>query len=188
MSAPRDHNLRVAFGALARGSLSALEDVWREWSDPLHNYAYALTRSQDEADDILSEVMVRIAERRWRLRLVRNPRAYLFAAVRNAALSRARRPREAPIDEVAEAAAAHDREEDVAVRSAVLGLADDQREVVVLHLWGGLTFAGIGRVMGIPQNTAASRYRYALAKLRAALGDDEDEAVRVRAETEANEA
>ena len=34
---------------------------------------------------------------------------------------------------------------------------------------GQLTFAEIGRVLGVSPNTAASRYRYALEKLRAML-------------------
>jgi RNA polymerase sigma-70 factor (ECF subfamily) len=37
---------------------------------------------------------------------------------------------------------------------------------VVLHVWGQLTFSQIGDLLGVSSNTAASRYRYALAKLR----------------------
>jgi RNA polymerase sigma-70 factor (ECF subfamily) len=40
------------------------------------------------------------------------------------------------------------------------------REVVALKIWGDLTFAEIGETLGIPANTAASRYRYGLAELR----------------------
>jgi RNA polymerase sigma-70 factor (ECF subfamily) len=43
------------------------------------------------------------------------------------------------------------------------------REVVVLKIWGGLTFEKIAETLGIPLNTAASRYRYALEDLRSAL-------------------
>ena len=51
------------------------------------------------------------------------------------------------------------------LRHALKSLPDDQREVIVLHVWGELTFSDIGELMGISANTAASRYRYALAKL-----------------------
>ncbi len=44
--------------------------------------------------------------------------------------------------------------------------------MVVLKIDGDLTFAQIAEVLGIPANTAASRYRYALEKLRSALGED----------------
>jgi RNA polymerase sigma-70 factor (ECF subfamily) len=48
-------------------------------------------------------------------------------------------------------------------------LPEDQREVTILHIWGGLTFAQVAEVLGINSNTAAARYRYALAKLRDTL-------------------
>jgi RNA polymerase sigma-70 factor (ECF subfamily) len=63
-------------------------------------------------------------------------------------------------------------EADAAVREAVMGLPVEQREVVVLHVWGGLTFEEVGRTVGVPTNTAASRYRYALEKLRTAMSDE----------------
>jgi RNA polymerase sigma-70 factor, ECF subfamily len=40
------------------------------------------------------------------------------------------------------------------------------RDAVTLRIWGELTFAEIGETLGIPANTAASRYRYGLAELR----------------------
>ncbi len=45
----------------------------------------------------------------------------------------------------------------------------EQREVLVLKVWGELTFPQIGELMGVSHNTAASRYRYALAALRQRL-------------------
>ena len=54
----------------------------------------------------------------------------------------------------------------VAVEIALRGLPDEQREVVVLKLWGDLTFQEIADTVGAPLNTVAARYRYALEKLR----------------------
>jgi RNA polymerase sigma-70 factor (ECF subfamily) len=48
-------------------------------------------------------------------------------------------------------------------------LPEDQRSVVHLKLWEGLTFEAIARLLDIPPNTAASRYRYGIDKLRARL-------------------
>ena len=45
-------------------------------------------------------------------------------------------------------------------------LPHEQREVLVMKIWNELTFAEIGEALGISQNTAASRYRYALAALK----------------------
>ncbi|RYD24670.1 MAG: hypothetical protein EOP86_28320, partial [Verrucomicrobiaceae bacterium] len=53
--------------------------------------------------------------------------------------------------------------------SLLMALPEEQRAVVHLKLWEDLTFARIAEVLGIPANTAASRYRYAMQKMRQAL-------------------
>jgi len=182
MGPSAERSLQDAFRALARRDMTGLEALWRELSGSLHNYAFALTASQEEADDILSDVLLRVARRGRPLRWVRSPKAYLFGAVRNAVRSRRRREgRRAEADTFDAPAPEADVTNGAAVRAAVMGLPPEQREVLVLHVWGGLTFGEIGRTVGAPRNTVASRYRYALGKLRALLGDDADG----RGETEA---
>jgi RNA polymerase sigma-70 factor (ECF subfamily) len=168
-------DLRTAFRQLAGGGVGGLETVWGELAHPLHNYAFALTGDQDEADDILSETLAKLPRIGWRLRWVRNPKAYLFASVRNAARSRARRARLGSAEEAGQEPASPDGSEAALIRAAVLDLPEEQRETVVLHIWGGLTFEEIGGTTGVSANTAASRYRYALQKLRPALREGDDE-------------
>ena len=54
----------------------------------------------------------------------------------------------------------------IALASAIGALPNEQREVLVMKIWNELTFAEIAQVLDISQNTAASRYRYALAALK----------------------
>jgi RNA polymerase sigma-70 factor (ECF subfamily) len=62
-----------------------------------------------------------------------------------------------------------DAEEAELLRKEVEALPDKLREALTLKIWGGLTFAEIGRVLKISHNTAASRYRYALEQLQQKL-------------------
>jgi RNA polymerase sigma-70 factor (ECF subfamily) len=55
------------------------------------------------------------------------------------------------------------------IEAALRSLPTTQAEVLVMKVWGGLTFPQIAVALGISANTAASRYRYALAKLREQL-------------------
>jgi len=57
-----------------------------------------------------------------------------------------------------------------ALERALARLSVEQREVVALKVEGGLTFEEIGAALAVSPNTAASRYSYALARLREALG------------------
>jgi len=103
---------------------------------------------------------------------------WLYAVVRHAALdaaraARRRRRHEARAAEQAPAwfAPADGRGLDAAAAAdALTGLPPEEREVVVAHVWGGLTFEQIGEVIGASASTAYRRYAAGLAALRTTLG------------------
>jgi RNA polymerase sigma-70 factor (ECF subfamily) len=103
-----------------------------------------------------------------------DPVAYVFAAVRNAAVDQKRKIGSVSIFDLAEpsqqpANVADDRERDRLVADAIDDLPAEQREAVVMHLYTGLTFQQAAEVLDVPLQTMASRYRRALAKLREQL-------------------
>lgn len=55
------------------------------------------------------------------------------------------------------------------LHDAIRTLPKEQQEVVVLKVWGGQTFKGIAEILSIPQNTAASRFRYGLSQIRSTM-------------------
>jgi RNA polymerase sigma-70 factor (ECF subfamily) len=54
----------------------------------------------------------------------------------------------------------------VELQSALRELPEQQREVILLHIWGMMSFEEVADALEISPNTAASRYRYGLSKLR----------------------
>lgn len=157
---------RALLAALGRGEMSALGALYDAHSRPVFHLLLARGLGRDEAEDLLGEVFLALAERGPRAAGIRDPRAWLCAVARNK-LAREDEPLE-----LVDLPAAGDEAEAVAIRNALGALPPVQREVVVLKVWHGMTFAEIGRALGIPDNTAASRYRYALQKLRRKLGDE----------------
>ncbi len=150
------------------------------WKGVLDQYGGALLllarqwgSAPADAEDIVQDAFIRYWRRRGK---VRDPAAYLFAAVRSAALDQRRRAalrgriqRAASTPEEMIESQTLDADCRTAMEKAIAGLAAEQREVLVMKIWGGLTFAAIGAVLGIPAATAASRYRYALVALRGQL-------------------
>ena len=57
----------------------------------------------------------------------------------------------------------------LAIQSTLDELPDEQREIIILRVWGQMTFEEAAAALGIPANTAASRYRYGLARLKERL-------------------
>ncbi len=106
------------------------------------------------------------------------PMALLVTSVRRAAFDLARREgRRAAREERAAAdepdvffkAPTDGDERRAALEAALRRLPAEQREVLVLKIWGELTFEQIATELGLSPNTAASRYRYGLAALRQQL-------------------
>lgn len=132
-------------------------------------YARSLLGRKHAAEDVLQEVFMKLLEQST---VPEEPRPYLFRAVHNLALNLIRGENKsvdlADIEPWFEAPE-HDRAARVTLTTELVRIPDEQRQVLVLHIWGGLSFEEIGTVLAVSANTAASRYRYALQKLRAAM-------------------
>ena len=122
------------------------------------------------AEDLVHGVFLNLLRTRRKIREA--PAAYLYRAAKNAALNaRRNRAREAPMPEN-EAWFTHsggNREAALALQAALAELPAEQREAVVMRTWSGMTLEEVAEATGVPANTAASRYRYALDKLRERL-------------------
>jgi len=162
---------------LAEGDERAYAELYDQFGGRLYRTALGMLGLREDAEDIVQEVFMGILQSRHRLLEVRDLTAYLFTALRRAAGRCARRRAqsnalpEAAARALSAAAVQQDRSSPSSERldRALLSLPAEQREVISLKIDGELTFAQIAQVIGVNMNTAASRYRYALEKLRAAL-------------------
>lgn len=163
---------------LAAGDPEAFAALYDRLAIRLFNTARSMTDSLPDAEDTVHDVFVELARSRDRLARVTDLDAYIFTMLRHA-VSRRRRRRDVDrraIDSIgrrrAEAGSFTTQPAepvDDALTAAVATLPPAQREVLALKVDGGLTFAEIAAVIGTSINTAASRYRYALEKLRTTI-------------------
>ena len=143
--------------------------LYEEQGPALLGYACALLGVRAWAQDVLHTVFLKLMNEK---ETISNPVPYVYRALRNTAFNFLRQETRCsaletepawfePINLMSEMA--------LAVQEALLALPSEQREVVVLHVWGGWSFGEIAALIQIPPDTAASRYRYALSKLRELL-------------------
>ncbi len=166
--------------ALTAGRPEAFASLYVTEGGALFRVAFSLLGCRADAEDAVQEVFVGLAQARASLGSVENLRAYLFTALRHAAAkiaARRRADRRRPLPDAIAVPPPRGLAAGAAARLewALAALPPDRREVVTMKIDAGLTFREIAAVLGIPANTAASRYRYALAELRDLLGETADD-------------
>lgn len=158
---------------------SNLAAIYDEHAPALYAWLVSLTSDEEDTRDVMQEVFCRLATHPRTLDDVQDARAFLLRMARNAAYDlfrrRSARQRTAEtyqLERVSPFAAEEDPDAKVfgeALAGAMGELPAEQREVLHLKLWQGLTFERIGEVLAVSPDTAASRYRYGIDKLRGLL-------------------
>jgi len=159
-----------------RGDPACLERLYDAHAPALHRFLSAFLGEAGDADEALQRLFVRLARNPRRLLRARRLDAWLFLRARGEALDllrerRRRRARFVPLDAAAGGQTADGRPGPsagaVTAAEALARLPEAQRAVVALKVFEGCTFAETAARLGIRSNTAASRYRYAMERLKA---------------------
>ena len=167
---------------LRAGDKGALHWIYEKYVDDLLRVATSLLSDIQAAEDCLHDVFVDFAGATNGFVIRSSLKSYLVSCVANRARDHLRRQtRQAtckqeqlrapnslrsPIKQVIDA------EESVRVFEALAELPYEQREVFVLRVQGEMRFRQIAGLLGISTNSVQSRYRYAVQKLRAILGEE----------------
>jgi len=167
--------------AAAGGDRRAFERIYLAYKDDLLTLAALMLGDRQAAEDVLHDVFVAFARRIGKLTLNGSLKGYLLTSCANRArdLLRRKRAQWDPVgvpETVTSGSPAKDAEvaeQTARAMAALARLPSEQRDVVVLHIYGQFTFREVARLREIPMNTAKSRYRYALSALRKEFDDDD---------------
>ena len=148
--------------------------LYDQFGAALYRYALMMLGRHDAAEDAVHQVFLAVLRGTARLQ---EPEHYLRRAARNACYTRLRATGPLMVD-----AGTHSRpllelvpdqgpgqpgpEDRLALEAAIARLPPEQREVLHLHVFEGMTFKEVAEATGDPPNTVASRYRYAIEKLK----------------------
>jgi len=179
----RDEELMLRF---RDGDASAFDALYSRHRAGLFRFILRQCPSRSDAEEIFQEAWMKLIEARFRYRVEARFSTYLYHIAVNRLIDRSRRRSRAPAASLDDpdcpvesvvASAADDtvrravaRQEATRVLTALGDLPPEQRETFLLHEEGGLSVAEIAEVTKVGVEAAKSRLRYALAKLREALG------------------
>lgn len=149
---------------LQLGDKGAFIKLYEEYKKPVFTVIYRIIAEREAAEDITQEFFIKLYENPPRSG-IHNPRAWLFSIARNMAIDylRRRKKNEALSADISV-------ENDIALimdaERAIALLPQIEREIVSLHLNCELTFAEIGKIIGLSLPSVYRRYRKALKSLR----------------------
>jgi RNA polymerase sigma-70 factor (ECF subfamily) len=147
-----------------------LERLYEKHGAALAAYGCCYGLDFAAAEDVVQQVFLKLME--GKVVAAHSPVAYLYRAARNASFNHKRNRRrevELPEGELWFSHATADRAEVLSLQNALRKMPEEQREAVFLRMWSGMTLQEIAEATDTPLNTVASRYRYALEKLRGQL-------------------
>lgn len=162
----------------------SLDQAWKIWlsenAPRLLAYARQRCQSMEEAEDVLQDALIKLWHYQEEREFAPPDLPLAFSVLRYLGLDHGRRKgrREKRDQKIVQFQqeedhwldpTAEDNEEAKILRREVNALPEKLREVLTLKIWGGLTFAEIAKMLKLSNNTAASRYRYALEQLQKKL-------------------
>ena len=169
--------------AYAKGDLAAFERLYARYRGPLYRYLLRHVGDAATANDLYQGSWEKIIRARQSYTASAPFRAWIYRIAHNHLADHFRRAR--PTQELSpetersdhpgpeQALAAEQQAKDLA--AAVSDLPVEQRDALLLKIEAGLDLAAIARVTGVNQETAKSRLRYAVAKLKQSLASPEKE-------------
>lgn len=182
VSEDEDAQLMLAY---ARGEMRAFETLYARHRGALYRYLMRQARDGEIANDLFQEVWSRVIVNRARYQPRAKFRTFLFTLAHNCFIDHCRRLKSRPAGSSIDDADAADllATDDAALpdvvlerdemsqryRAALAALPAEQRDVYLLHEESDLSLEDIARVTGVGAETAKSRLRYAVGKLKAAL-------------------
>ena len=165
------------------GDSDGLRRIYAKYKEHLLKLATALLNNTHEAEDVVHDVFVSFAQTGATLKLNGSLKSYLATSVVNRIRNRHRdnqRHRTVELDDaepISSGSHTPDQwiicsEELKQLSSAMAQLPYHQREVIILHLHGDVSFKQIAKLQDASINSVQSRYRYGLNKLRSLLDNE----------------
>ena len=167
------------------GDRSALEHLYLKYQVPLFNYIRRWVNDTARAEDILQEAFIRVINNASSFVPTGDGSfaGWLYTITTNLCRDNQRKQekvhefissraclQQAGLRGTSELTSQRTRELDT-VEQALESLAPEQKEVVMLRVYGGLSFKEVSRIQNAPLNTVLARMHYAVKKLRQQLGE-----------------
>ncbi len=166
-----NHEIDKLMKRIARGDMTALEELYINMSKPVYFYALHLLGDPVAAEDVMQDTFVSVMRSSSNYRAEEKGKAWLFTIARNRAADIERRRADTvPIQDIENSPDKRDftvqSDSGAFVTNLLNLLSDKERDIVTLRLFGDMTLTQVSKELGIPKGTVFWTYNNAVKKLR----------------------
>lgn len=165
------------------GGHAALEQLYLCMKDAVFGYALSILKNTQDAEDVLQDCCITVYQSAHLYKPEGKPMAWILTIARNLCLGRLRgknRFSDLPEEDWEPYLQANERismEDKVVLVHCLRDLQDEEREILLLHVFSGMKHREIAELTGRPLSTILSKYHRALKKMRAIFKEEEDRAI-----------
>lgn len=160
---------------VSKGDEAAFTELYHYFEIPAHKYCYSLLKNEEESENMVQEVFIKIWEKRSRINPKLNFNSYLFTCLRNQAfdhLKKMEKTGQINYQYVENEGYSYSDEDDfreariVSLYSAIETLSIKRKEILRLNIEEGLSYQEIAEKMNISKNTVKNQLLKAKQHLR----------------------
>lgn len=167
------------FERIGKDDMDAFESLYNLTERTMYAYILSIVRNHEDTLDILQETYLKIRSAAHLYKPMGKPLAWMFTIARNLHLSNVRSDKRyvyegtVELDNSLQFSYVTDPEDKIVLEATLEILAEDERQIVLLHAVSGMKHKEIAKSLGIPLSTALSKYHRALKKLKDNLKEEE---------------
>ena len=160
----KDRQLSDLIQKAAKGDVKALESIFHEMKNGIYSFALMRVNDGETAEDVLQETILAVYESAGGYTRLSNPRAWILTIARNKAVSELRKRKNMESLDTLRAEISDGKQTEKLVLDSLetaqylSGLSKADREIVILHVIGGLKHREIAKLLDMPAGTVGRRY------------------------------
>ena len=152
-----------------------MKKLYTTYRHSIFLFVLGITKNYDLSEDITEEIFMRILKYHSTYNKFKNPKTWIFTIARNTTYTFLKKNNEIAYEQedLENILNQHNKiknDDSLVVEEYLSYLKDDERSIVILHIFGGLNCLEISKILSMSHSAVRSKYSYALKKLKRRIG------------------
>ena len=148
-----------------------IKKLYLSYKQPIFLFVLGITKNYDLSEDITEEVFIRVIKYHKTYNIFKNPKTWLFTIAKNTTYTFLKKNNEISygdedLEKILNQHNSIKNDNSLIVEEYLSYLNDDERSIVILHIFGGLNHLEISKILNISHSKVRSKYSYALKKIK----------------------